>query len=124
MSLHDVTNRDQIRVLLQQWQRRQVTPLDVLVEAERIWESDPLYNNYIPFPRTDSRSVYYSVLLMLEVLHVQLLMREDIPMILAFLDTPAGGEEKAWQLWDAYWDSVDYDDRSKTLQGSDYYTSK
>jgi hypothetical protein len=109
--------REVLRVLLTQWQAGELTPIQVLVEAERLWEQDPNSGHLLTptYARSDSRSIFYAVLGLLEVLHVQPVIPEDIPATLAFLDTPAGSEESGWQQWDAYWEAVDLAARLEAL---------
>lgn len=62
-------------------------------------------------PRDDSRSIPIEVRSHLEILNHQLIVPEDIPAILAFLDTPPGEELAAWHVWESYWNNMDYDRR-------------
>jgi hypothetical protein len=101
--------RETLRALLHRWQAGELTPIRVLVAAERLWEQDQQFGQPAAptYARSDPHSIFYAVLWLLEALHVQPVTPDDIPAILAFLDTPAGSEESGWQQWDGYWDGID-----------------
>lgn len=109
--------REQLVTLLRRWQRGELVPLDVLVAAESMWESDPLAGQpEAPvFPRSDPRAIDYRVLWLLEVLHCDPLLPADIPAILAFLETPAGHEAAAWRRWGAYWAEIEWEARLRAV---------
>lgn len=109
-----------IRDLLQRWARGDLDERLVHEEAEAHFEElEPLP----AFPRDDSRSIPIEILSHLEVLNHQLIIPEDIPAILAFLDTHPGEELEAWQRWESYWNSVDYNERIERLRDNPYYSS-
>lgn len=109
-----------VRELLERWARGDLDERLVHQEAEaRYEELEPVPK----FPRDDSRSIPIEILSHLEILNHQLIVPEDIPAILAFLDTSPGEELEAWQTWESYWSNVDYDERIERLRDNPYYSS-
>jgi hypothetical protein len=109
--------RETLATLLRRWQRGELTPLEVLVAAEGLWERDPLSGQpQAPvFLRSDPKAIDYHVLWLLEVLHCDPLLPVDIPAILAFLETPPGQEAEAWRRWEAYWAAIDWEARRQAV---------
>jgi len=61
---------------------------------------------YETYPKSDVRSIGFSVLNFLEFAWTKSpeeISAEDIPVILAFLDTPVAKSLEAWDKWDKYW---------------------
>ena len=97
-----------MRDLLLRWQAGQIGGLTLYDEAEYMWDEGYPWPEY---DHTDYRSIPIAVLHVLEDLCAQLVFREDIPELLAFLDTPPGEERAAWETMDRYWESIDWDSR-------------
>lgn len=114
----DYVERMVLHNLVKQWEAQLLDEQAVLEEAERLWELNPQWPEY---PRSDPRSINFEVLFQLKSLHVQLITPDDIPAILKFLDTPAGFEAKAWQEWDTFWNSIDFEARLFNLANNPYY---
>lgn len=114
-------DRDVLRSLLKRWQDGALDAFGVKMQAEAIWERDPIYGHYEEYSRDDPRSIYYAVLFNLEALSQQLILPDDIPVILSFLDTPLGKEREAWQMWDTYWNNIDYEKRRLALLDNPHY---
>jgi hypothetical protein len=102
------------------WARGELDERSVHEEAEALYEQlEPLPE----YPPEDARSIPIEVLSHLEILNHQLIVREDIPAILDFLETHPGKELEAWSQWEAYWNTLDYDERMERLRDNPYYSS-
>ncbi|WP_152541368.1 hypothetical protein [Kallotenue papyrolyticum] len=111
--------RETLRTLLRKWQAGELTDLQVYAEAEALWEQFP----EVPqFSQDDPRSINVEVLLNLTLLYQQLITPQDIPALLAFLDTPPGKEKEGWQKLHDYWDHIDFEQRRKELLNHPYYS--
>ena len=108
-----------LRQLLRRWGRGEVDERAVHRCAERLWEE---LGGGAEYPRQDPRSIPVEVLSHLEILDQQLVLPEDIPEILAFLDAPRGKELQAWSRWELYWDTRDYDERLERLKDNPHYS--
>jgi hypothetical protein len=58
-------------------------------EAERLWNTKP---SWPVLPESDPDSIVVEVLMHLDALDHQLVLREDVPAILTFLATAQGAE--------------------------------
>lgn len=112
--------KDRIRRLLSEWQAKRSTAEEVQQEAEGLWEAGEPWPEY---PDRDPQSIVAETLMQLAMMHVQWIIPEDIPVLLEFLDTPAGEEEQAWQKWKRYWDEMDMEARRKKVEGNIFYTA-
>src|SRR4051794_3941721 len=99
--------------LLERWARGEITERQVHEEAETLIEDW----GWPRLPKSDPRSIPVDVAHELEALNVQWIFEDDIPAMLTFLNTPAGGEAEAWRVWESYWEGIDYDDRKAKLSG-------
>jgi len=110
-------DRQVLRDLLQKWQRGEMSVKEVHEAAEELWEkgAPPEYDE------NDPRSIAAEVLMQLDMMHVQWITLEDVPAILAFLDTPPGQDMAGWAEWGRYWDNIDWDARKKQLADDRFY---
>ncbi len=97
-----------MRDLLLRWQAREIGGLTLYDEAEYMWDEGYPWPEY---DRDDPRAIPIDVLSLLETLIAQGVFREDIPALLAFLDTPLGEEQAGWDTMDRYWEAIDWDYR-------------
>jgi hypothetical protein len=70
------------------------------------------------YPKSDVRSIGLEVLNFLNGVcagPIEILTTDDIPVILEFLDTPPDKSVEAWDKWEKYWDSLDYQERRRQL---------
>ena len=113
------SDRQEIRDIVERWQRSELDALAVLRWAETRWTSyeQPEY------PTCDPRSIAIEVLAQLDMLNHQWITPDDAPAILRFLDTAPGSEVQGWQQWSMYWDSIDFDQRRRSLVGVPPYTA-
>lgn len=73
------------------------------------------------FPADDPRAIEMEVLGLLEILNHELVIRKDVPEILAFLRTVPGEEPAAWARWRQYWNMIDFEARRQELADRQYY---
>ncbi len=110
-------DREILKKLLKRWQSDKIDAEEIFLEAEKMWTE---YENQQDFPKKDYRSIGDEVLSTLDSLNVQLITKDDIPIMLNFLDTLKGKESEAWAVWEKYWDSVDLELRKTSLKGRPY----
>lgn len=111
--------REEIRRILQLWQRGAVDVQRVQAKAEQLLETW----NYPTYEESDPRSIPIDVLSNLDMAYYQLVVPQDIPAMLRFLDTPPGQEANAWKHWKQYWNDIDYDDRKRRLRTDEFYAT-
>ncbi len=111
--------REQLLALLEHWRSGEYGVREVHERAEVIYGKA----GWREYPETDSRSIVFEVLSMLEMLNQQLVCLEDIPEMLTFLATPRGKERDAWRRWKKYWDSIDFEKRRLELSDNPYYVT-
>lgn len=112
--------RNEITTLLNQWGDGIIDERQVHEQAEEWLEQ---LSELPSYPEEDPRSIPLEVLVQLDALNYQLITRDDIPITLAFLNTPSGEEMIGWTLWRKYWDDLDLEDRRKELQSNPYYST-
>jgi hypothetical protein len=97
------TNLESERTLLLsialQWRSGEWNERQVHEEAERIWAQG---SPWPEVPEDDPRSVVLEVVQMLDILNSELVISDDIPAILAFLETESGNEAQGWSTWRMY----------------------
>jgi len=101
-------DRNQLRRLLLRWQDGELRAIAVLEEAETLLEHLGPLPKYL---QSDFRSIAMEVLYDLDILIAQRINSDDIPALLAFLDTPIGAEAQGWQDIQRYWEGIDFDRR-------------
>lgn len=120
MSVNDslrIPSRAQLRALVVDWQRGEVSAREVHEQAELSLESF----DWQDLPRSDPLSVAYEVLSQLDMLNHQLIVPDDIPAIMAFLESSPDAAAAAWEQWERYWATIDFEERRKNLRGDDTY---
>ena len=114
-------DRDVIQILLERWGSGTIDEREVHEEAERLCDQ---YEEWPTLPERHPESIAMEVLSHLEILNHQLITREDIPAMLAFLDTPLGKERQGWKTWRRYWDRLNLRSRRKVLKHNLYYSTE
>lgn len=107
-----------LRSLLQRWSLGELTEREVHEEAERLWDQVQQPQQY---PQDDPVSIWVEVVSNLSILGWQLIIPDDIPAMLTFLDTPSGRELEGWAKWQQYWKTIDFEKRRQSLAGNPYY---
>lgn len=111
--------RNILKQLLLSWQKGELSEREVHEQAEVLWSQNPQWEEYLP---NDPRSINFEVAQQLELLPVQLIIPDDIPYFLTFLETPFGQEKEAWEFWTDYWNSIDFEERLIALLDNPYYS--
>jgi len=119
-STNEPVSRDELRELLRRWQA-------ALIDEKAVHETAEAWTDRYPeklptYPHTDPRSIADEVLSQLEILDAQLITPEDVPALLAFLETPTGQEQAGWNRYQRYWDGVDFNQRIRELADIPYYS--
>lgn len=110
--------RGELRTLLERWRAGTVNEREVHNQAETLMDKLGELPHY---PESDPRSIAAEVLLQLEILNHQLITKDDIPAIEAFLDTTLGQEPQGWAQWRSYWKQLDLESRRQELKSNPYY---
>ena len=117
-----VQKRDLERVeltkLLELWKAGSLNEREVHERAEFLLDEIGELPNY---SESDPRSVAAEVLMQLEILNHQLITREDIPAMEAFLRAQPGHEAEAWAKWRSYWEQLNIESRRQKLGNNPYY---
>ena len=108
-------DRGVIHNLLKQWRSHKIDEREVHEEAERLLDE----HRWIEYSEGDDRSVVMELLSQLGILVV---IQEDIPTMLSFLDTPPREVSEGWQTWRRYWNVLDYEKRREELKQNPYYS--
>lgn len=112
-------DRSTLRQLLLRWAVGELTEHDVHETAEQLWEAD----EWPDYGDTDDRSIAIEVLAHLDILNHQLITTQDVPAIVAYLDTVPGQAADGWIQWRQYWANIDWDQRRRQLSGNPYYVT-
>lgn len=118
MDLNELRGR--LTSLLVRWQAGELAAAEVHAEAERLWDAEP---DWPPLPEAEPGSIPIEVAQQLDIMNHQLILRQDVPAILAFLATETGGERVAWQRWREYWEKIDYSARRQELAADPFYNA-
>ena len=109
ISIHDVTFHDVVNIL-NQWERGELTQEEVLLFAEGLTgQRRPAYSKDNPC------SILLTVLDSLATLHVQPILKSDIPALRQSLTLGESSPFEARKFIDAYWDNIDWDKRVEDL---------
>lgn len=103
--------------ILLKWQNNNLDSLDVKLKI-----SDLIFDIEADesFESSDKWSIIFEVLTFLEELDHIPIIKDDIPLIINFLNTPQGEESKAWKEWINYWKNIDYETRFEEIK-EDFY---
>src|SRR5690554_2303041 len=107
-SIREIQLKDLLDVL-DKWELGEVHATDVLVFAEYV--ENLAGDEWHKYSRHDSRSVQFGVLEALVTLHLQPILKDDIPALRQFLTLGEEAPLKAWQFIDTYWDSIEWEKR-------------
>jgi hypothetical protein len=111
-------DRKILLTLLARWEEEHLDSAQVHIEAESLWDAEDCWPTY---PKQDPRCIAVEVLCNLDLMNAQLIGREDIPAIRAFLETPEGDESSGWDAWESYWSTIDFDARERARGEDAYY---
>ncbi len=115
------TLKDLVLQILENWKTGEINEIIAQEKAEKLCEEFMHYEN---LPYSNPEAIAYEILSQLEILSHQLIIKEDIPFMIDFLNTKAGEEKKAWESWQNYWDEIDISDRLDKLRDNNFYDKK
>lgn len=116
--MNDLTQLEKkLQWLLQGWQASAVEADEVHYLAEK-WLSE---QEWFDLPREDRRSVVLEVLAQLDILNQQLIIQDDVPALLRFMEQGKQDAPRAWRSWEQYWEGVDLEARQAMLSGDPAY---
>ncbi|HEY9686041.1 MAG TPA: hypothetical protein V6C52_03605 [Coleofasciculaceae cyanobacterium] len=104
--------------LLEQWQAGIIDEQAVHGQAEAAYAA---YREDEEDQLSAQDALIYHVVCVLEVLPTYMVIKEDVPFILNFLNTAPGREDEAMEAWDDYWNLLNYEARKVLLSNHPYY---
>ena len=116
--------RKKIIDLLLQWKSGTIDEYDVIEEGEDLFEQ------YVADDSdADCDELEEMVVILLDGVLAAMLTVDDVPVLIKLLQTPPGEEKQALAEWDAYRESVDYDERVRKIEArisvlNDKYTKR
>jgi hypothetical protein len=113
-----MVTRADIAEILRRWQAGEVSARQVFDWAqERYWPGQVEFDDW----EVDDSSAGNEVLGTLDQLPVNLVLPEDVPIYLEFLDTPPGQFDRGYERFRAALDRIDYAARRRALSGDEFY---
>lgn len=112
MSPHIITREEAARKL-SDWADGRVSTEDIFRWADALYPSDDV--DYADWER-DEDSVTNEVLAALDMLDMNLVLPEDVPIYLEFLSTPQGQFKIGYERFRQRLDQIDYASRSERLR--------
>jgi hypothetical protein len=119
--MSQTVNRADVAAKLQQWQSGEITAHQIHAWAESVYQRHDV--GYTDWEGAQEHSVTNEVLARLDFLDGNLIVPEDVPLYLTFLEAPAGQFEQALALLEAELSRIDYDARRTQLRGMPPYSS-
>ncbi len=109
ISIHKITAQDILDVL-DRWEKGQIESSDVLLFAEQLDEQG------LPdYAKQDARSILFMIIEALATLHVQPILKSDVPALKRCLVLSVHSPLEAWEFIDAYWQGIDWGKRVNDL---------
>lgn len=112
--------KNKIENLLARWETDSINERELLFEAEELFGQ---HYEAKELPKTNYESILIEILSHLEVLHHQLIIKDDIPAFRKFLNVTEDKELQAWKEWEKYWESINFDDRKMLLRSNEFYST-
>lgn len=109
--------REMLAEVLERWKAGLITEAQVQEWAESFTDE----SDYPDVSHSEDDSIANEVLLRLDALPMMLLTKNDIPAVIRFLETPCGQAEEGWREWEAYWDSIDVEERRQEVADNPFY---
>src|SRR5438477_6141447 len=112
-----ILKRDEVAQVLRDWHAGRTSTEDILRWADALYPSDNV--DYEDWEGDDS--VTNEVLAALDMLDMNLALREDAPIYLDFLSTPAGQFQAGYARYKQALDRIDYTSRRTSLRNVALY---
>ena len=90
------TLKDLVLEILEDWKSGKINEIIAQEKPDKLYEEFMHYEN---LSYNNPEAIAYEVLCQLEILNHQLIIKEDIPFIVDFLNTKQGEEKRAWERW-------------------------
>jgi len=107
--------KSELLEIVNRWNDNKLSELDVLNKSEQILENIKGYS-YEP------DSIELKILHNLEILHHQLITKQDIPFILECINADKERNKETLSKWDNYLDKIDYEERRRVLKNNPFYS--
>ncbi len=118
--MQTIITRSDIIAKLLEWQEGKLTAEDLNNWAVRFYLHDDVdYSDWEG--DEEERSVTNEVLAQLDSIDMNLMIPDDVPAYLEFLDTPLGKFEDGYAKLESYLNSIDYKERARLLAGNEFY---
>src|SRR4051812_21180444 len=117
--MSEFPDKQELIGLLQQWQAGDIDVQAVHEAAEQLYER---YGEEDEESLTGPGLLGYQVVCILEVLPVYLVIPDDVPYMLDFLNAASADMDVALEHWDDYWNELDYNARREILKAHPYYS--
>jgi len=116
-----VVSRSEIADVLRQWQARALTVGQVYEWAERLYLPGEI--DFDDNEGEEEESAAKEVLASLELLKMNLVTADDIPIYLEFLNTPSGQFKEGYQRFLTALSDIDHKKRSLALADDPFYAA-
>ena len=110
--------KSELILLLEQWHAGLIDEKSVHSRAEAYYGA---YREDDEETLSPQDALVYHAICILEVLPAYMILQEDVPFIINFLNTGPGREDEAMDAWDDYWNLLDYEARKRRVSQNPYY---
>lgn len=114
--------RDEIKKALFDWQNSKINDVELYAWANKKYDEAMLDKSDFEDYEGDDNSVSMEVLHCLECMNMNLVIEEDIPALIEFLETPVGSYKIGLEKWENYNKRIDYAKRKKELKENPLYS--
>lgn len=102
------------------WQNEILDLADISFRADDLLEEELEMDVGEKLERSDPRSIVFEILYFLDYFYHIPMIKDDLPILLEFLNIEEGKELEAWDKWVAYWKNIDYKKRLKEIKNGYY----
>lgn len=117
--MQKVITRKELRELLTQWQQGQITAEQLNGFAGELYPNDDV--DYEDWEGDGENSVTNEVLAALDMMDMNLVVPEDVPAYLEFLNTPVGLFNEGYSKFRQHLQDVNIEERQKALSEIPFY---
>jgi len=117
--MQKILTRNELRVLLTQWEQGQITTEELNGFAGELYPNEEV--DYEDWETDGENSVTKEVLAALDMMDMNLMVPEDVPVYLEFLNTPLGSYTDGYLRLRQYLQCVNIKKRQKALSEIPFY---
>jgi len=119
MIMKKIITRNELRDLLTKWQRGQITAEELNSLAGELYPNDEV--GYEDWEADGESSVTNEVLAALDMMDMNLMVPEDVPAYLEFLNTPLGSFKEGYSKLRQCLQHINIEDRQVALSKIPFY---